>query len=180
MRMGRAAWVLVLSVGCGSEGGDADTDATTGADTGPTSNSGSMETSDETVGDPTGGGSTDVPVPDVPDDLPPPGNPDGSCPIPSEAGLEDVSQPDTVVGDGTPESCTSAATIAAIESGGVITFDCGPDPVTITLDRPAKVFNDTGPRIVIDGGGLVTLSGGGATRILYMISSPRLGTTSSL
>ena len=52
--------------------------------------------------------------------------------------------------------------------GGVITFDCGPDPVTITLDRPARIFNDTGPRIVIDGGGLVTLSGGGATRILYM------------
>jgi hypothetical protein len=50
----------------------------------------------------------------------------------------------------------------------VITFSCGPDPVTITLDRPARVFNDTGPEIVIDGGGLVTLSGGGTTRILYM------------
>ncbi len=29
-------------------------------------------------------------------------------------------------------------------------------------------MNDTGPEIVIDGGGLVTLSGGGTTRILYM------------
>jgi hypothetical protein len=29
-------------------------------------------------------------------------------------------------------------------------------------------LNDTGPEIVIDGGGLVTLSGGGSTRILYM------------
>ena len=55
----------------------------------------------------------------------------------------------------------------AVAQGGVITFDCGPDPVTITLDQTAKVFNDTGPKIVIDGGGKVTLSGGGTVRILY-------------
>jgi len=114
------------------------------------------------------GGSTDVPIPDIPDDLPQPGNPDGTCDIPVEAGLEDISNPTTVVGDGTPESCTSEETLAAIEAGGVITFDCGPDPVTITLERTAKIFNDTGPDIVIDGGGLVTLSGGGQHRILYM------------
>jgi hypothetical protein len=58
--------------------------------------------------------------------------------------------------------------IDAVAGGGTIVFDCGPDPVTITLDRTARVFNDTGPEIVIDGGGLVTLSGGGAVRILYM------------
>lgn len=166
MRMTRMTWALALAVGCGSEGDGADTDA--GGDTGSPADSGSMETMDETVGDQSGGGSTDVPVPDVPDDLPPPGNADGSCSIPAEAGLEDVSQPDTVVGDGTPQSCTSEVTIAAIESGGVITFDCGPDPVTITLERTAKIFNDAGPDIVIDGGGLVTLSGGGQRRILYM------------
>jgi hypothetical protein len=51
--------------------------------------------------------------------------------------------------------------------GGVITFNCGPDPVTITLSTTAKVFNDTGPKVVIDGGGKVTLSGGGKVRILY-------------
>ncbi|MCB9627470.1 MAG: hypothetical protein H6725_08880 [Sandaracinaceae bacterium] len=73
-----------------------------------------------------------------------------------------------MVGTGTPASCTSAAFVAAVADGGVITFDCGPDPVTITLTETAKVFNDTGPDIVIDGGGLVTLSGGGARRILYM------------
>jgi hypothetical protein len=71
------------------------------------------------------------------------------------------------VGQGTKESCTADAFIAAVEQGGVITFDCGPDPVTITLDRTAKIFNDKGPRIVIDGGGKVTLSGGGNARILY-------------
>jgi hypothetical protein len=99
---------------------------------------------------------------------PPAGNSEGDCPIPPEAGPEDSSSPRTVVGTGTPASCTADAFVAAVARGGVITFDCGPDPVTITLDRPAKVFNDTGPDIVIDGGGKVTLSGGGRTRILYM------------
>jgi hypothetical protein len=96
------------------------------------------------------------------------GNPDGHCPVPAEAGLEDVSKPDHVVGDGTAKSCTGAAVIAAVAKGGVITFDCGPEPLTITLDAPAKIFNDSSEKIVLDGGGLVTLSGGGATRILYM------------
>ncbi len=49
-----------------------------------------------------------------------------------------------------------------------VTFDCGADPVVIALDETAKVFNNTGPEIVVDGGGLVTLSGGGERRILYM------------
>jgi hypothetical protein len=39
---------------------------------------------------------------------------------------------------------------------------------TITLTEPAKIFNDSSEEIVIDGGGLITLSGGGTTRILYM------------
>jgi hypothetical protein len=90
------------------------------------------------------------------------------CAIPSGAGLEDVSNPTTVVGTGTPLSCTSNAFVNAVAQGGIITFDCGPDPVTITLESTAKVFNDTGPEIVIDGGGLVTLSGGNQRRILYM------------
>jgi hypothetical protein len=102
-----------------------------------------------------------------PDDGPPAGNPDGGCAVPAAAALEDVSHPTTVVGDGTPASCTSAAVVAAVAKGGVITFSCGPDPIVITLEETAKVFNDTGPKIVLDGGGKVTLSGGGAVRILY-------------
>lgn len=58
--------------------------------------------------------------------------------------------------------------VQAVAKGGVITFNCGPDPVTITLNQPAKVYNNTTAKIVIDGGGKVTLSGGGSTRILYM------------
>jgi hypothetical protein len=116
-----------------------------------------------------GGIDVDNPLTD-PTDGPPAGNQnaEATCTIPAEAGLEDVSVPTTVVGDGTPESCTSAATVSAIAAGGVITFSCGPDPVTITLEETAKIFNDTGPEIVIDGGGLVTLSGAGQRRILYM------------
>jgi hypothetical protein len=99
---------------------------------------------------------------------PPAGNPEGKCEIPSGAGLEDTSKPDRVVGTGTAASCTGDAVIAAVAKGGVITFDCGPDPVTITLERPAKVVNSASQKVVLDGGGKVTLSGGGKTRILYM------------
>jgi hypothetical protein len=101
---------------------------------------------------------------------PPAGNPnsEASCSIPAEGGLADSSSPTTVVGRGSAESCTSEAFVSAVAQGGVITFDCGSEPVTIALEETAKVFNDTGPEIVIDGGGLVTLSGGGARRILYM------------
>jgi hypothetical protein len=96
------------------------------------------------------------------------GNPEGQCVVPAEAQLEDVSSPTTVVGTGTPESCTGDAFIAAVAKGGVITFACGPDMTTVRLTKPAKVWNDKGPKIVIDGGGKVTLSGEGVTRILYM------------
>jgi len=117
------------------------------------------------------GGDDGVEVPNPltnPADGPRAGTAEAVCDVPAEAGLEDVSSPTTVVGTGSPDSCTADAFIDAVAGGGVITFDCGPDPVIITLDRPAKIFNDTGPRIVIDGAGLVTLSGAGTTRILYM------------
>ena len=101
-------------------------------------------------------------------DGPPAGNPDSFYPVPQEAMLEDVSEPDHIIGTGTPESCTSESFIAALEQGGKIVFNGGDEPFTIMLDRTAKVFNDGLPDIVIDGGGLVTLSGGGKHRILYM------------
>lgn len=120
-----------------------------------------------TAADDDGGVDIDNPLTD-PRDGPPAGNPEGDCSVPAEAAPADTSAPTNVIGDGTPASCTGDAVIDAVAKGGIITFDCGPDPITITLDRPAKIFNDTGPEIVIDGGGLVTLSGGGRTRILYM------------
>jgi hypothetical protein len=117
-------------------------------------------------GEPSPGGSSSDPHTN-PTEGPPAGNGDGTCTVPAEAQAEDVSSPDTVVGDGTPESCSGDSFVEAVTRGGVITFDCGPEPVVITLDRTAKVFNDQNPDVVIDGGGKVTLSGGGAVRILY-------------
>jgi hypothetical protein len=108
------------------------------------------------------------PIVPPPRGLPEAGNPDGDAPVPTEAQAEDVSNPDQVIGDGTPEGCTSAAVVAAVARGGVIVFDCGPDPVTIEMTETAKVYNNADPDIVIDGAGLVTLSGGGERRILYM------------
>ncbi len=105
---------------------------------------------------------------DFGDELPAAGNPAGSFPVPASALEEDISSPSTVIGDGTPESCSSASVVDAVAGGGVITFNCGPDPIRILMDETAKIVNDTGPRIVIDGGGKVTLSGQGRHRILYM------------
>ncbi len=93
-------------------------------------------------------------------------------PLPPEARPVDTSRPDRVVGTGSAASCTSAAVVAVVSAGGVITFDCGPDPVTIVMHATAKVVN-TSPEVVIDGGGLVTLSGAGQRRILYMNTCDR-------
>ena len=87
--------------------------------------------------------------------------------VPPEAQAVDTSSPTRTVGTGTPASCTSEAVVAAVAAGGLITFDCGPDPVTITMAATAKVVN-TSSQVVLDGGGKVTLSGAGTRRILYM------------
>jgi hypothetical protein len=96
------------------------------------------------------------------------GNAKGHASIPADARAVDTSHPNHVIGTGTPASCTSKALVSAVAAGGIITFNCGPSPVTITMAATAKVRNDHGPRIVIDGGGMVTLSGAGKRRILYM------------
>ncbi len=106
------------------------------------------------------------------------GNPDGTATVPPAASEEDVSHPDHVVGTGTPASCTVDALAAAVRGGGVTTFNCGPDPITITLDRTLITCNtDTCKhpwqggtpiaKTVIDGGGLVTLSGNDQRGIFY-------------
>lgn len=96
------------------------------------------------------------------------GNPAGQASVPAEARAVDTSRPTRTVGTGTAASCTSAAVVQAVAAGGVITFDCGPTPVTIRMKATAKVVNAHGPRIILDGGGKVTLSGGGERRILYL------------
>src|SRR6185503_17887867 len=59
--------------------------------------------------------------------------------------------------------------------GGTIVFNCGSSPVTITVSSQITFTKET----VLDGGGLVALSGGNASRILYLDSgydtpTPRL------
>ncbi|MFK8025327.1 MAG: hypothetical protein AB8G26_15325 [Ilumatobacter sp.] len=104
-----------------------------------------------------------------PDPLPGVSNPP---PLPPVADLVDTTRPDIVVGSGTPSSCTSAAVVDAVARGGVIAFDCGPEPVTIAMTATAKVVN-TSRVVVLDGGGLVTLDGLDRRRILYMNTCDR-------
>jgi hypothetical protein len=67
------------------------------------------------------------------------------------------------VGTGTPASCTSVALAAALSGGGTITFNCGSDAVTILVSETLQV---SAAATTIDGGGKITLSGGGERRIL--------------
>jgi hypothetical protein len=93
-------------------------------------------------------------------------------PVPKAARAVSVQHPDRVIGHGTAASCTSRRVVRAVAEGGVITFDCGPGPVVIRMRHTAKVVN-TSRRVVLDGGGLVTLSGVGKRRILYQDTCDR-------
>jgi hypothetical protein len=94
------------------------------------------------------------------------GNPNGHAAVPAEGRAVDTSHPAHVVGHGTRASCSSRALSGAVAKGGIITFSCGAEPVTITVAATLKIRNAV-PRIVLDGGGKVTLSGAGKRRILY-------------
>jgi len=77
----------------------------------------------------------------------------------------------TVVGNGTPASCTAAALANAVAAGGAISFACGAAPVTITT---GQLTIATGQAVTIDGGGLVTLSGGSTNRLFRVQSGATL------
>ena len=53
------------------------------------------------------------------------GNPDGVA-LPAEALPVDTSNPNQVIGDGTPASCTSRAVVDAVARGGIITSTADP------------------------------------------------------
>ncbi len=99
-------------------------------------------------------------------ELPHFGNPNGHFPVPPAGRAVTPTHPNHVIGHGSPASCTSAAVVRAVAAGGIITFNCGPKPVTIVMTSTASVIK-TRRLVVLDGGGLVTLSGGGKRRILY-------------
>ncbi len=103
------------------------------------------------------------------------GNPGASCSlgIPTLGKPVDTSSPTSVVGSGDASSCTFALLSAAVTKGGIITFSCGSQPVTIPITATMNL--PVGTNTVIDGGNLVTLDGGGAVQILNF-NSPGYGT----
>ncbi len=72
-----------------------------------------------------------------------------------------------VLGDGTPGSVTTTNLQNALNVGGPISFNMGPNPVQINLTARLRVTKDA----VIDGGGLVTLSGQNQRR-LFLLDNP--------
>lgn len=110
-----------------------------------------------------GGGGDDAPIVDAA----PPAAICQATPLAATTGAH-------VVGTGTAASCTEQALRDAAAQGGAITFDCG-GKATITVASAISFTKET----VVDGGGMITLSGGSASRILYLDSdyntpTPRL------
>ncbi len=81
--------------------------------------------------------------------------------------LEDSVAGSQVLGDGSPGSVTTAMIQSALDSGGSITFDIGNQPVVIPVTQTLIASQPT----VLDGGGLVTLSGQN-TRQIMLITNP--------
>ena len=82
-----------------------------------------------------------------------------TCALPF--GPVDVSSPTTVVGAGAT-SCDATSLAAAVTKGG-ITFACGG---AATIHLTAELTPPRNVDTTIDGGGVITLDGGGQTRIL--------------
>jgi len=66
-------------------------------------------------------------------------------------------------GDGTAASCTQAALQALLTAGGKIIFNGGTEPLTITLTSTLNV--PSRKEVIIDGKGLLTISGNNLVRI---------------
>ncbi len=79
-----------------------------------------------------------------------------------------VQAADAIVGTGTAASCTEAAFDAALNTvkttgGGTITFSCG-GPKTIIFTAQKSITSN----VTLDGGNLITLSGGSAVRLFHL------------
>lgn len=80
---------------------------------------------------------------------------------------------DAVIGTGTPTSCQTAQAATdlsnAVAAGGVISFNCGPDPVMIISNT-----NATDKTVVVNGGGLVTLNGENLRQLFFVFGTGNL------
>jgi hypothetical protein len=160
---GESSSGVTPSSGSSSGGGD---------DSGPTSSGGSSGNGSSDSGA-SSGTSNDASS----GTFPVAGNPSGSCTtltLPAAAQPVDTTHATTVVGSGTASSCTFQALSAAVKAGGIVTFNCGPSPVTIAVTSTLKPPVSTGAtavHIVIDGGNKVTLDGGGSVQIISWVHS---------
>lgn len=151
MRATLSSLVLLLGLSAGCGGGTVTgNDGGPGSDAGPGHDAGPQPDTGVTPGTDAGPGVDGGPI--VP--------PSTTCGAPISP--VDTSSHGHVVGTGTAASCTESALRAAVAMGGIVTFDCGGDAtiaITTVIDVPTDV--DT----TIDGGGHVTLDGGGASQI---------------
>jgi hypothetical protein len=95
--------------------------------------------------------------------------PQASCAIPAVGAPVDTSKATTVVGTGTAASCTYTQLNSAIATGGIITFNCGTNPVSIPVTATLNIPIDRDT--VIDGGNKVTLNGQSQFRIMSFDSA---------
>src|SRR5580658_791296 len=184
---------LALGIGCGgstgshannasgqNEGGSSQESSSGAGDDGGESSEGASASSGSSSGGSSGNGPSDSGASsgtssDGSGTFPVAGNPSGSCStltLPAEAQAVDTSHPTTVVGSGTPSSCTFQALSTAVMGGGIITFNCGPDPVTISVTstlKPPISTGGTAVHVVIDGGNKITLDGGGSAQIISWV-----------
>ena len=156
---------LIAAVACagGHSSSGAASDSGTSSGGGSGSSSGTSSSSSGSSGGDDGGNQTGY---------------DGAAPPPPSttctpaASPVATSSPTTTVGTGTPSSCTEAALDAAVAAGGIVTFDCGAAPTTITVTHEVPITTNT----TLDGAHLVTLSGGKSTRILHIKSAWNVAT----
>src|SRR5690349_14492101 len=80
-----------------------------------------------------------------------------------------------VVGTGSPASCDANRLKTALEGGGLVTFNCGANPTTITVDTNT-IQDDT----TIDGAGKITLSGENLRQIFIVAPPPNQKVTLTL
>ncbi|HEY6040716.1 MAG TPA: choice-of-anchor Q domain-containing protein [Anaerolineae bacterium] len=79
-----------------------------------------------------------------------------------------------VVGTGTPASCTEAALDSALAGGGLVTFNCGGAPTTISISSTKVITANT----TIDASGpVIRFDGGNVVRVLQVNSGATLTVT---
>jgi hypothetical protein len=106
------------------------------------------------------------------------GGPVASKTCTAPIGLVNTATPTKVIGTGTPASCTEADLRTAAAAGGIITFNCGPNPATIALTDTLTL--PTTKDTVIDGGGKITLDAGKKARHFYFYSANFMATTTKV